>query len=282
MLNIPSVLKDAIIDGRVCRYVKLSLVDGSIIGITDHETPIMVDGLECQPSPNLNAIQMLQTQGTQVNTQKIFSTWFEDIFDMDSLKAGLYDDADLEVGWVGWNTSSLLSMVIFSGKIGEITFNDEGLTVEALDDMKLLEDNFGRTYTTHDPYTFGDPQFGLDESAYTESGVVDYVLSNRLKFKASGSGFNSHPNAWFTFGKLTFTSGPNQGWSGEVKVHEVNTDINIGTSIELFLPTPFPMSVGDTFEVVAGYDGSFAQSRDKFNNIVNFGGFPHIQSVGEQ
>lgn len=282
MLNIPSVLKDAIIDGRVCRYVKITLADSTVIAITDHQKKLTIDGVEYLPSPNLNAIQMLQSKGTQVNTQKVFSTWFEGIFTMDELNAGVYDDADLEIGWAGWKTNPVLSMVIFSGKVGEITFNDEGLTMEALDDMKLLEDNFGRTYTTHDPYTFGDTQFGLDENAYTESAAIDFILSNRLKFKASGAGFDSQPNGWFTFGKLTFTSGANAGWSGEVKIHEVNADANIGTSIEFFLPTPFPMQVGDTFDVVAGYDGSFTQSRDKFNNMVNFGGFPHIESVGEQ
>lgn len=281
MLNITPTLKQAILDGRVCRYVKITLTDSSVITLTDHNKPFVLDGTTYNPSPNLNAIQMLQTKGTQVNTQKVFSTWFEGVFTLEELNAGLYDDADIEVGWAAWRLTPIEGMVIFSGKVGEITFNDEGVTFEALDDMKLLEENFGRTYTTHDPYTFGDPQFGLSEASFTDTGSINFVLSNRLKFKADGP-MTSQQSGWFTFGKLTFTSGPNNGYSGEVKIHDKNVDANIGTSIEFFIPTPYPMTVGDTFEIVAGYDGSFTQCKNKFNNAVNFGGFPTIESKGEQ
>jgi uncharacterized phage protein (TIGR02218 family) len=200
---------------------------------------------------------------------------------MDDLNAGVYDDAELQVGWAGWALNPIERMVIFSGTVGEITFNDEGLTMEALDEMKLLEDNFGRTYTVTDPYTFGDPQFGLDENDYLDTGSVNFVLSNRLKFKADGN-MTSQASGWFTFGKLTFTSGLNTGYSGEVKIHDKDPNPLIDTSIEFFIPTPYPFSAGDTFEIIAGYDGSLEQSRDKFNNVANFGGFPFIQSSGEQ
>lgn len=281
MLNISTQLKDAIITGKVCRYVLITFTDGSTAAITNHDRSFTLDADEYVPSPNLSAIQMLQTSGTQVSTQKVFSTWFEGIFNPEDLEAGLYDDADIQVGWIGWDMSPLERMVIFSGKVGEISYNDEGLSIEALDDQKLLEENFGRTYTTHDPYTFGDAQFGLSEATYTEGGTIDFVLSNRLKFKASGA-MTGQDAGWFTFGKLTFLTGPNTGWSGEVKIHAKDGDVNIGTSIEFYIPTPFPMTVGDTFDVVAGYDGSFEQSKNKFNNGINFGGFPHVEALGEQ
>jgi uncharacterized phage protein (TIGR02218 family) len=39
---------------------------------------------------------------------------------------------------------------------------------------------------------------------------------------------------------------------------------------------PEPLSVEDTFVVTAGCDKRFATCRERFDNVVNFHGFPHI------
>jgi uncharacterized phage protein (TIGR02218 family) len=36
------------------------------------------------------------------------------------------------------------------------------------------------------------------------------------------------------------------------------------------------LSAGDTFSITAGCDKSFSTCRDRFANILNFRGFPHI------
>jgi uncharacterized phage protein (TIGR02218 family) len=37
-----------------------------------------------------------------------------------------------------------------------------------------------------------------------------------------------------------------------------------------------PIAPGDTFAVTAGCDKRFATCRDRFDNVLNFRGFPHI------
>ena len=37
-----------------------------------------------------------------------------------------------------------------------------------------------------------------------------------------------------------------------------------------------PIAAGDTFTVTAGCDKQFATCHDRFDNVVNFRGFPHI------
>ena len=39
---------------------------------------------------------------------------------------------------------------------------------------------------------------------------------------------------------------------------------------------PEPIAAGDTFDVTAGCDKQFSTCHDKFANVVNFRGFPHI------
>ena len=47
-------------------------------------------------------------------------------------------------------------------------------------------------------------------------------------------------------------------------------------SFELWQAMPQPIAPGDTFIVTAGCDKRFATCRDRFTNVVNFRGFPHI------
>lgn len=47
-------------------------------------------------------------------------------------------------------------------------------------------------------------------------------------------------------------------------------------SLALWQAMPDPIAAGDTFTVTAGCDKTFATCHDRFDNVVNFRGFPHI------
>jgi uncharacterized phage protein (TIGR02218 family) len=109
----------------------------------------------------------------------------------------------------------------------------------------------------------------LDLAAYRGSGAVT-TLSAKSSFSASW--LDGFADGWFTAGKLDFTGGANAGLSVEVKVHR-KADV---VSFELWQAMPQPIAPGDTFTVTAGCDKRFATCHDRFNNVVNFRGFPHI------
>ena len=57
----------------------------------------------------------------------------------------------------------------------------------------------------------------------------------------------------------------------------MKTHVNGGTvTLDLWQAMPQAIAEGDTFTVTAGCDKRFATCRDKFANVVNFRGFPHI------
>jgi len=88
----------------------------------------------------------------------------------------------------------------------------------------------------------------------------------------SATGLDAYADDWFTAGKLTFTSGANAGVGSEVKYHHKAAAV----TFELWQAMPEPIAPGDTFTVTAGCDKRFATCHDRFNNVVNFRGFPHI------
>lgn len=102
----------------------------------------------------------------------------------------------------------------------------------------------------------GQPNADLVYSAYTSGG---------LAYPTDSSGY-------FTYGKITFTSGLNNNLSMEVSAY-------VPGVITLAMPMPYLVDVGDTYSMYAGCNKSFAACKDKFNNVVNFRGEPHLPGL---
>src|SRR5690606_11614302 len=86
------------------------------------------------------------------------------------------------------------------------------------------------------------------------------------------SGLGSFAPEWFSHGTLTWTSGGLDGVGEMVLEHRVTGE---GVLLRLSGASPLP-AIGDTFTIVAGCDKRFVTCKAKFDNAVNFRGFPHL------
>jgi uncharacterized phage protein (TIGR02218 family) len=78
--------------------------------------------------------------------------------------------------------------------------------------------------------------------------------------------------SFFDGGSLAFTSGANAGRRIEVLRHDVSEGEHV-----FHLWQGFPgIATGDGFIATAGCDKRFQTCRDRFDNAVNFRGFPHM------
>ena len=57
---------------------------------------------------------------------------------------------------------------------------------------------------------------------------------------------------------------------------EVKTWTQTGGVVQLYLPMPRPVQVGDTLSIYPGCDKRVGHCRDKFNNIVNMRAEPYV------
>jgi hypothetical protein len=77
-------------------------------------------------------------------------------------------------------------------------------------------------------------------------------------------------SGYFDFGKFTMNSGPNTGFSREIKSY-------VPGQFVLQLPFPYPVTPGENYTAVAGCGKSLIEDcKNKFNNVVNFRGFPYL------
>lgn len=278
MKTISGGLLAAINLGEICTLFSIVANDTTAKYFTDHNTTLIVDGHTYVPSAGVTRLKMKTTANAEVSNQEIAAT----IVDLPEgeLSTGKWDNAKIEVAVCSWRDVSQGKLITFKGTIGVIQWTDEGFRADIQNYLRDLGRNMGSIVTAqcrHQLFGQGGPgkigKCGLDRATYFSTGTIQYILTNRLKFKISNTG---RPTTWGSNGFIKFTSGNNNGLSSEVKIHLVEGGA-LGESVELFLPTILPVLVGDTFELTAGCDHTLTTCNAKFGNSVNFGGFPHLQ-----
>lgn len=278
MKNISIGLKAAIESGNICYLYRIEGKDGTVRRFTDHNANVVVGGETYIPSAGVGRIKMKATNNAEVSNQEIGAT----VLDMpdDELKSGKWDNSQIEVSIASWQTPSAGKLTVFKGSLGVIQWTDEGFRADIQNYLRDLGRNIGATVTAncrHELYGQNGPGkigfCGVNKESYKSVVTISNVLTQRLKFKIANTG---RPDKWGSAGYLKFTSGNNAGLTYEVKVHRVEGG-DLGESVELFLPCLANVTTGTTAELFAGCDKTLQTCKEKFGNVVNFGGFPHLQ-----
>lgn len=159
---------------------------------------------------------------------------------------------------------------IVASFLGKATLTDSGYRFEEVALVDALNQTVGHSYTPACPKTFGGQEFAGCKVALgplTVSGTLTAVSNQRIVRDAS----RSEVADYFAYGTLQFTSGANAGLKPlEIKRHEAD-----GT-IETFEPFYYLPVVGDSYTLIPGCRKRLADCRDKWNNVLNFGGFTTI------
>jgi len=272
MRSIPSALQEKLSSGvtTLCRCWIVTRRDGVVQGFTDHDGDVVVGGTACRAGTGLTGSEVAQKQGLAVDSSELSGALNADTLNEDDLAAGLYDAAEVELWLVDWSESAL-RVLIAKGTLGEVQRDGTAFVAEVRGLSEALGEESGRLYTSSCSADLGDGRcrINLNAAAYKGEGAVAAVTATS-SFAASG--VDAFADGWFTAGKLTFTGGANLGLSVEVKTHRVSGVVRL----DLWQAMPHPIEAGDTFTVTAGCDKRFATCHGRFNNIVNFRGFPHI------
>jgi uncharacterized phage protein (TIGR02218 family) len=130
----------------------------------------------------------------------------------------------------------------------------------------------GRIYQGLCDAEFGDSRCGVPaaSSTFRGTGSIVAVLD---AFRLRVSGLGGFEAGWFAFGAALWTSGARTDLRDPVIAHHRGAGGDVLVFAE---PVGEHLAVGDAMVVTAGCDRRFATCRDRFDNAVNFRGFPHI------
>lgn len=255
----------------LCHCWRVERKDGTVLGFTDHDRDLLIEGVTYKAATGFTATAIEDQLGLAVSNLDVDGALSSAAISEDDLNAGLYDDAAVVIMRVNWQDTSQ-RVVLRSGFLGQVTRGETAFSAELRGLAAKLDQSAGRVFQRACAWELGDArcQIDLGASEHHGSGTVESVIGN---FDFTASGIDSFASGIFSRGKIVWATGDNAGLAIEVKSHSQGSP---NSRLSLFLPMPRPIEVGDTFTITAGCDKQFATCRDRFSNVVNFGGFPHM------
>lgn len=268
MKTLPAGLQDLLDSGATTLVYcwRITRKDELVQGFTEHDNDLEFDGTTFLASSGFSATRIQQSLGLSVDNLEVQGALSSDTLNEQDLAVGLYDDATVELFWVNFEDVDQ-RVLISKGSIGEVKRQETAFTAEFRSLAHKLNQATGRTYQRYCDATVGDTRCGvnINNETYRGEGEVTSVSGRIL----THSGLEAYEAAWFTHGILTFTSGDNDGLSFEVKRHST-------TQVELWREPALPVLVTDTFRITAGCKKDNITCRTKFDNLINFQGFPFM------
>lgn len=255
----------------VCRVWTVTRRDGQVLGFTDHDREIEVDGVVCRADAGMTARVLHQTTGLSVDNTEAFGALSAASITEADLLAGRFDGAEVRALLVNWQTPEDY-IEQFRGYLGEVARSGGAFKAELRGLSERLNRPHGLAYTPGCSAVLGDDRcrFDLAQAGYSVVATVDLVDEDRGFVLTGVSGLDDR---WFEGGRFEVLTGAAAGLFGVVKNDRQNGNRRL---IDLWQSIGAGMASGDTVRLKAGCDKTGETCRVKFANFLNFRGFPHI------
>jgi uncharacterized phage protein (TIGR02218 family) len=254
----------------VCHLWQVVRADGTEMGFTDHDAAITLDGTVYRADTGLTAQALQQTTGLSVdNTEAVGALSSLAIADGD-IAAGRYDRAAVTAWLVNWQDLRQ-RVCLFRGHFGEITHGDGVFKVELRGLTDRLNQPQGRTFQRSCGAVLGDRACRVDltDARYVHDEALIADSANELVLTGAGS----FADQWFAHGTVEVLTGAAAGLQAIVRSD--TTEAN-GRRLKLREGFAVAVQAGDMVRVRAGCDRMLNTCQEKFGNLLNFRGFPHI------
>lgn len=246
--------------------------DGLVLGFTDHDGMLDFAGIRFRPDSGLTARAIVQTAGLAVDNSEAEGALTDDAISEADLMAGLWDGAELHMWEVDW-TNPAARRLVFRGSLGEVARANGAFRAEMRGLSEPLNTARGRRYHPRCSARLGDGQCKVDLSkpGLSGEGVLETVADgDKLVIGPIGA----FDQGWFERGVVEVLDGAAKGQIGRIKNDRALP--GQGRAIDLWDDLGLLPQAGDHVRLTAGCDKHSLTCRLKFDNFLNFRGFPHL------
>lgn len=245
--------------------VQLKLKDGTIFAFTDVDKDITFDNVTYKKSLGISPSAISSESGMSVDNLEFEGLIDEDLFTETDIRAGRLNGAFFQLFRCNYMKIENGVEILTKGWVGDLTTGNTNFNFEVRGLSQLIQSNVGTIYKPACDANLGDKRCKILIDNYTVTGSVAGSTVGNIVIDSS----RTEEENWFKYGLFTFTSGENAGYSVEVKSFK-------NGQFEFQLPFFRTIADGDTYKVYAGCDKSIDTCKAKFNNVLNFRGYPQI------
>lgn len=252
-----------------CRMLLFILNDGTKIGITDHNKDIAFSLPEAPGAVTYRADTGFRISDVEqsINLDPGNYEVTGPIGDLlvvtrPQLLGGRWRNATAYLFEVNWKSPTAAIDLMF-GEITNRSADGDEFKFEIMDQRHRLNQTLGRTITNQCRRKKDSCCVNIAPETITTVATVTDALTIEVAAVIT--------SVDFVGGRIWFTTGPLAG-NDPVEIFAVS-----GSVLTLYEPLPALPDVGDDCTIKEGCDGTIAMCRDRFNNAINFDGFPAVR-----
>ncbi|MBI6630436.1 DUF2163 domain-containing protein [Pontibaca salina] len=255
----------------LCRAWMITRKDGVCYGFTDHDCALAFDGITFRADSGMSALALQQGTGLAVDNSEAIGALSDASIREADIEAGRFDAAEVLAWLVNWADVSM-RWLQFRGTIGQIRRSGGAFHAELRGLTEALNRPLGRVYQKPCTAVLGDSAcgFDLDRPGYAETRPIADVAEQRI-FRWEG--LLEFEPGWFARGRLSVLDGAGKGLWGLIKHDRFEDNTRV---IELWEPIRANLAPGERVRLEPGCDKGLETCRLKFDNLINFQGFPDI------
>jgi len=253
-----------------CNCWRVARGDGVVTGFTDHDCDLFFNGVLFKAQSGFLASELESATGFASGGGEVVGALKAESLTEAELANGVYDGASVEIWLVDW--SCVDDRVLLDvATLGEAMRSEFVFRAELRSSAHYFDQQRGTCFQRSCSADLGDAKCKFDPATpgFSTSGVVidgsgEQILANLARV---------FDDDFFTAGQMIFSSGGNLGAKNSIKSYRRKGDKGV---FSLWSGMAAPVLAGDAFLVTAGCDKSPDACQAKFNNLVNFRGFPHM------
>ncbi len=249
-----------------CHCWRVTRRNGQVLGFTEHDSDLTFAGTTFLAASGFSASEADSAAGLSASADEVSGGFSSDAIREDDLAAGGFDGARVELFLVNWAAPEQ-HVLLNVREIGEVVRAGGQFRAELRSLAHRLGQPQGRLYNRRCDASLGDERCRVAMEAWRGVGLVTGVQGKSTVRLSGLSGFAA---GIFDRGTLRLPDGT----TAEIDTHH---HLSGGIAeLALWLPLEVSLAVGAAVTVAAGCDKTFVTCRTRFDNHLNFRGFPHV------
>lgn len=255
----------------VCRAWKVQRKDGLVLGFTDHDRDLTFDGVTFAARSGLTARALQSSTGLAVDNTEAVGALSDAAVREEDILAGRFDGAEVTAFLVNWADVEERK-IQFRGTFGEISRTAGAFRVELRGLTEPLNTPRGFVFHAACSAVLGDQRCKVDLSLPDRMAEVPVRRVEQGRVLGLDADVPIAAGA-FENGRVSILTGRAAGLSGHVKSDRVSQTLRW---LDLWQGLTIVPEAGDMVRMVVGCDRQAATCQTRFNNFLNFRGFPHV------
>ncbi|SIN59621.1 phage conserved hypothetical protein BR0599 [Parasphingorhabdus marina DSM 22363] len=243
---------------------RLERCDGVALGFVSHDRDIWIDDQCYRASPGMVPSTISLSDSMDWDSVEIEGVMTSPAITETDLASGRWNGARLSVLLADWSSPQNQTAMLFAGEFGEISRSGQEFVAEVIGATAKLDQSIVPATSPTCRAHFGDAHCKLSLHAHQKELVVTAASGSTVECAGlSGTA------PVYGLGRMRWLSGTNCGLEAVIMAGE-------GNDLTLADEPHDPPKAGDRVLLTAGCDKQLATCRDRFANMSNFRGEPHL------